>query len=64
MLESTGFVLPPADELVRRVDLAAIRHQLGDGAFIAAFAEGHAAKFEDLEAMTNAVSHHASVRGG
>jgi len=64
MLESTGFVLPPADEQVRSVDLAAIQLQLDDGAFVAAFAEGHAAKFEDLEAMTNAVSHRASGRGG
>jgi tetratricopeptide (TPR) repeat protein len=64
MLESTGFTLPQADEQVRRVDLAAIRLQLDDGAFIAAFAEGHAAKFEDLEAMTNAVSHNAGGRVG
>ena len=64
MLESTGFVLPPADEQVRRVDLAAIRQQLDDGAFVAAFAEGRAAKFEDLEAMTNSVSHRANGRGG
>ena len=64
MLESTGFVLPPADEQVRRVDLGAIRLQLDDGAFSAAFAEGHAAKFEDLEAMTNSVSHRANGGGG
>jgi predicted ATPase/DNA-binding CsgD family transcriptional regulator len=63
MLESTGFVLPPADELVRRADLAAIHSRLDDPAFDAAFAEGHAAKFEDLEAMTNGVSHRASGRG-
>lgn len=55
MVESTGFVLPQADEQVRRVDLAAIRLQLDDGAFVAAFAEGHTAKFEDLEAMVSAV---------
>jgi predicted ATPase/DNA-binding CsgD family transcriptional regulator len=64
MLESTGFVLPPADELVRRADLAAIHSRLDDPAFDAAFAEGHATKFEDLEAMANAVSHRASGRGG
>jgi predicted ATPase/DNA-binding CsgD family transcriptional regulator len=64
MLESTGFVLPPADEQVRRVDLAAIRLQLDEGAFVAAFAEGYAAKFEDLEAMTNSVSHRANGGGG
>ena len=59
MLESTGWVLPPADEQVRRADLDAIRVGLDDQAFEATFAEGHAAKFEDLEAMANAVS----VRG-
>ena len=64
MLESTGFVLLPADERVRRVDLAAIRLQLDDGAFVAAFSEGYAAKFEDLEAMTNSVSYRANGGGG
>jgi len=59
MLESTGFMLSQADELVRGADLAAIRLQLAEGAFVAAFAEGHAARFEDLEAMTNAVYHFA-----
>jgi hypothetical protein len=63
MLETAHRVLAPADEQVRRVDLDAIRRQLDDGAFVAAFAEGRAAKFEDLEAMTNAVSHRASGRG-
>jgi hypothetical protein len=62
MTESTGFVLPQADEQVRRVDLAAIRQQLDDGAFGVAFAEGHAVKFEDLETMTNAVSQRAGDR--
>jgi hypothetical protein len=55
MLESAGFVLPPADEQVRGVDLLAIRVKLDDRVFAAAFAEGHAAKFEDLEAITNSV---------
>ena len=64
MVQSTGFVLPPADEQVRRVDLAAIRLQFDNGAFVAAFSDGHAAKFEDLEAMTNSVSHRANGRGG
>ena len=63
MLESTGFMLSQADELVRGADLTAIRLQLEDVAFVAAFAEGHAAKFEDLEAMSNAVSQHARGRG-
>ncbi len=57
MLESGGFVLPQADELVRRADLAAIHSRLDGAAFDAAFREGHAAKFEDLEAMANAVMH-------
>jgi hypothetical protein len=64
MLETAHRVLAPADEQVRRVDLDAIRRQLDDGEFVAAFAEGRAAKFEDLEAMTDAVSHRASGRGG
>jgi predicted ATPase/class 3 adenylate cyclase len=55
MLESGGFVLPQADELVRRADLSAIHSRLDDAAFEAAFHEGQAAKFEDLEAMANAV---------
>ena len=56
MLESTHTVLPPADELVRRADLAAINSRLEEQAFNGAFHEGHAAKFEDLEAMANLVS--------
>jgi hypothetical protein len=56
MLESTGFVLPPADEQVRREDFAAIRLRVDSPAFDTAFREGRAAKFEDLEAMANAVS--------
>jgi predicted ATPase len=63
LLESTRNVLPPADELVRASDLAAIHSRLDDAAFEAAFREGHAAKFEDLEAMANAVSYRASGRG-
>jgi len=64
MLESTGFMLPQADELVRGADLAAIRLQLDDGAFASAFAEGHAAKFEDLEAESKAVFDRTNGRGG
>jgi tetratricopeptide (TPR) repeat protein len=56
MLESKHMALPPADELVRRADLAAVRAQLDGSAFEAAFREGRSAKFEDLEAMVNAVS--------
>jgi predicted ATPase/class 3 adenylate cyclase len=64
MLESKHMRLPPADELVRRADLAAMRLRLDDQAFNAAFREGHAVKFEDLEAMANAVSRHDIGRGG
>jgi hypothetical protein len=64
MLESKHMSLPPADELVRRVDLAAVRLRLDDQVFNSAFREGHAVKFEDLEAMANAVSRHAFGRGG
>ena len=64
LVASTHNLLPPADELVRRDDLAAIRMRLDDSAFDAAFREGHAAKFEDLETMANAVSHRVSGRGG
>ncbi|HEV2029082.1 MAG TPA: adenylate/guanylate cyclase domain-containing protein [Candidatus Dormibacteraeota bacterium] len=60
MLESRHRVLSPADEMVRRSDLAALRSHLDDRAFEVAFREGHAAKFEDLDAMANAVS----LRGG
>jgi predicted ATPase/class 3 adenylate cyclase len=56
MLESKHMSLPPADELVRRADLAAIRLRMDDAAFDAAFREGRSAKFEDLEAMANLVS--------
>jgi hypothetical protein len=44
MLGSTHSVLPPADELVRRDDVAAIRLGLDDDEFDAAFSEGKAAK--------------------
>jgi predicted ATPase/class 3 adenylate cyclase len=55
LLESTHTVLPPADELVRRADLAAIRLHMDGGAFDAALGEGRVAKFEELDAMANAV---------
>jgi predicted ATPase/class 3 adenylate cyclase len=55
MLESGGFVLPQADELVRRADLSAIHSRLDDFAFDAALREGHSVKFENLEAMADAV---------
>jgi predicted ATPase/class 3 adenylate cyclase len=64
MLASTDNVLPPADEQVRRGDLAAIRLRLDDPAFDAAFGEGQAAKFEELDAMANAVWPRGSGRGG
>jgi len=55
MLDSTHEVLPPADEQVRRNDLAAIRSRLDDDAFDAVFREGQAAKLEDIEGMAKAV---------
>jgi len=64
ILESKHMRLPPADELVRRADLAALRSRLDDRPFDAAFREGRAVKFEDLEAMANAVSRHAVGRVG
>jgi non-specific serine/threonine protein kinase len=51
MLESRHWVLSPADERVRREDLAAIRVHLDAPAFDAAFREGQAATVDDLEAM-------------
>jgi hypothetical protein len=55
MLESKHMKLPPADEMVRLADLAAIHSKLDGAAFDAAFRVGHSARFEDLEAMANAV---------
>jgi predicted ATPase/class 3 adenylate cyclase len=51
MLESRHWVLSPADERVRREDLAAIRLRIDTDAFDAAFRKGQAATFEELEAM-------------
>jgi tetratricopeptide (TPR) repeat protein len=62
LVESTHNVLPPADELVRAADLAAARSRLDDRAFAAAFSEGRAAKFEELDKMVNAVSLRRSDR--
>jgi predicted ATPase/class 3 adenylate cyclase len=56
LLKSTRHALPPADELVRASDVAATRSLLDERAFDKAFQEGEAAKFEELEAMANAVS--------
>jgi predicted ATPase len=56
ILDSAHRVLPPADERVRREDLAAIRLRLNDRAFDTAFRQGQAAKFEELDAMADAVS--------
>ena len=56
LVASTHNVLPPADELVRREDIAAIRLRLDDSAFDGAFHKGYAANFEDLETMATAVS--------
>lgn len=62
MLESTDSVLPPADEQVRRADLAAVRLRLDDATFASAFREGRAASFEELEPMSNAIA--LRVSGG
>jgi hypothetical protein len=56
MLESKHMKLPPADEMVRLPDVGALRARLDDLSFDAAFFEGRAAKFEDLEAMASLVS--------
>src|SRR5882762_4200076 len=55
MLDSTHMKLPPADEAVLRADLDTTRIQMDGAAFDAAFREGQAARFENLEAMANAV---------
>jgi hypothetical protein len=55
MLDSNGWVLAQADEQLRHADLAAARLRLDEPAFDAAFREGRAAPFEDLEAMAEAV---------
>jgi predicted ATPase/class 3 adenylate cyclase len=56
MLESTHNVLRPADERVRREDLASIRLRVDDRAFDAGFRKGQAAQFEQLEEMVDAVA--------
>jgi tetratricopeptide (TPR) repeat protein len=56
MLESKHMKLPPADEMVRLPDVGALRARLDDLSFDAAFFEGRAARFEDLEAMASLVS--------
>ena len=51
MLKSRHWVLSPADERVRREDLAAIRLRIDTDAFDAAFGKGTAATFEELQAV-------------
>jgi tetratricopeptide (TPR) repeat protein len=63
MLTSTHTVLPPADEQVRRDDLAAVRLRLDDAAFASAFREGRAASSEDIDTMGNAIALRISGRG-
>ena len=53
MLSATNFVLPPADEKVRRADLSTIRSQLGEDAFAAGLGEGAILNFEELETLAN-----------
>lgn len=64
MLESTHTVLPPADEQVRRDDLAGVRLGLDDLAFGSAYGQGRAAAFDDLEAISNAITLRVSDRDG
>jgi hypothetical protein len=56
MLDSKHVALPPADEMVRLADVRALHARLDDLSFDAAFFEGRAARFEDLEAMASLVS--------
>jgi predicted ATPase/class 3 adenylate cyclase len=56
MLESTHTVLRPADERSRSQDLTTIRSGMDDRAFGTSIREGKATRFEELEAMTDAVS--------
>jgi predicted ATPase/class 3 adenylate cyclase len=60
-LESTQTLLAPADMLVRGADLDVAHSRLDDAAFDTAFREGHAAKFEDFEALVDAVLGGASI---
>lgn len=52
MLEALHVVLPPADELVRRADLALVRERLESGAFDAATAEGRKADLDAVDRLT------------
>jgi hypothetical protein len=63
MLGSTHNVLRPADERVRRETLATLRLRLDERAVDAAFREGQAATFDELEAMADAVSLRESTVG-
>jgi hypothetical protein len=63
ILKSTHMKLPPADEAVLRADVGNTRIQMDGPAFDAAFREGQAARFEDLEALANAVSNRVTGRG-
>jgi hypothetical protein len=51
MLGSTQNVLRLADERVRQEDLATIHSGMDDQTFDAAFREGQAAAFDELEAL-------------
>jgi predicted hydrolase (HD superfamily) len=53
MLIATNFVLPPADEIVRRADVGTIRSQLDEDAFAAGLREGETLNFEELDALAN-----------
>jgi tetratricopeptide (TPR) repeat protein len=56
MLEGTHMVLAPADELVRRADLATIRARLEPDALAAGLNSGRTATSEDVERMAKRTS--------
>ncbi|MDP9274615.1 MAG: tetratricopeptide repeat protein [Chloroflexota bacterium] len=56
MLEAVHGVLPPADELVRRADLALVRERLDSGAFEAATAEGRGADLDAVDRLTEGLA--------
>jgi tetratricopeptide (TPR) repeat protein len=62
MLETTRMVLAPADELVRRADLATVRGRLDPEAIAAALNGGRAAAPEDVERAAQGIR--AATMGG
>jgi len=56
VLEAEHGVLPPADELVRALDLALVREHLDRGAFEARTAEGRTADLETVDRVTEGLT--------